>query len=188
MISRGVSGLRLESGETYEDLRITGEALDGDNLRLLELRRVHLVDCDLSNAQWVLPRLTDVTFEGCRTTGFQIHQGRGEGVTVRDCRGRYLQLLNCDWKASRFERCQLTESSIMDCRLGGSLFRECDLSGTVLERCEMRDADLRGCDIGGLRATVDDLAGAILDPDQAAAVLRGQAEIIVVPLGVPVTR
>ena len=53
----------------------------------------------------------------------------------------------------------------------------------VLSGVRLKGADLRGCRIDGIRATLDDLSGSILDPRQAAAVLAGQAEISVRELG-----
>ena len=87
----------------------------------------------------------------------------------------------------RFERCYLPESSLIRTDLTRASFTECDLSMAVLSGSRMRGADLRGCRTGGIRATLDDLAGAILDPDQAAAVLLGHADIRVLPLGVDPT-
>jgi len=54
-------------------------------------------------------------------------------------------------------------------------------------RLELPDADVRGCATGGLRAATDELAGTVLDPEQAAAVVRGQAGIRVLPLTVEST-
>jgi hypothetical protein len=45
-------------------------------------------------------------------------------------------------------------------------------------------ADLRGSRLGGLRATWEELAGVILDPAQAMAVLKGHAGITGLPVGV----
>lgn len=71
----------------------------------------------------------------------------------------------------------------MDCELLEAVFAECDLADAVLSGSRLRGTDLRGCIIRGLRASIDDLAGSVLDPEQAAAVLMGEAGIRVLPVG-----
>jgi uncharacterized protein YjbI with pentapeptide repeats len=176
----------FENGETYAGLELQGESLQSGRLRLVELRDSRMVDCDLSNAEWDRLRLVRVTLERCRLTGLRILHGRGSRVTFLNCQARYLQLEQCRWTEARFQDCQLMEASVLDCDLGGAVFRDCDLTGSVVSRSRLHGADIRGCDTSGLRAGVDDLAGAILDAEQAAALLRGQANIHVLPLGVDV--
>ena len=61
---------------------------------------------------------------------------------------------------------------------------DCDLTDTVLTGSRLPGADLRESRLAGLRATWEELAGAILDPEQATAVLKGHAGITVLPAGV----
>jgi hypothetical protein len=50
----------------------------------------------------------------------------------------------------------------------------------------LNGADLRGCRIDGIRAGLDDLAGSVIDPRQAAAILFGHASIRVLEEGEPI--
>jgi uncharacterized protein YjbI with pentapeptide repeats len=102
---------------------------------------------------------------------------------VVDCHGRYAQFEGIEMKEARFERCQLGEASFQRCSLERATFRECDLRSAVLSGVRLQGADLRGCRVDGIRAGLDDLAGAVLDPAQAAAVLFGQASITVLEEG-----
>ncbi len=173
----------FESGESYYDFEVRG-ALLANRLRMVQLIRGRFVDCDLSNAEWELPSLTDVSFERCRMTGFRLLQGRGGPVSFENCLGRYLQVDGCQFRKSRFTDCQLVEASFIRCRLPGAVITGCDLTNSVVSGSQFPKADLRGSRIGGLRATWDELAGVILDPEQAVAVLKGHADITVLPLGV----
>jgi fluoroquinolone resistance protein len=172
----------LEDTESYDGLTLQGERLSDQRLRMVGLRRTRLIDCDLSNAQWERPHLTEVVFERCRLTGFRLSQARGAEVVFTGCQAQYLQLEGCQLKKTRFERCVLTDSTLMRSQLAGALFKESDLSGAVLTGSSLRGGDLRGCRIGGIRAAIADLAGTTLDPEQAAALLLGEAEINVRPL------
>src|SRR5215472_12325678 len=175
--------VELRSGETAEGVRLAGRSLAGLGLRMTQLVRCRLTDCDLSNAEWTLCRLEEVRFERCRLTGFRLAECRGVDVAFHDCAGRYLQVHGCRLEEVRFERCQLGETTLMQSELVRAVFAECDLTGSVVARSRLRGADLRGCGISGIRATIDDLAGTVLDPEQAAALLLGEAGIRVLPLG-----
>jgi uncharacterized protein YjbI with pentapeptide repeats len=192
---------RLADLETYTDLRLDGGELSGvrgasivggrlrgvslagQSFRLLHLERVVLEECDLSNCEWELPLLEEVELNGCRMTGFRIRGGKGIELTLRDCHGRYAQFEKVELKEARFERCQLGESSFLGCALDRAVFAECDLRGAVMSGVRLKGADLRGCQIDGIRASLDDLAGATLDPRQAAAILHGHAAIKVLEIG-----
>jgi uncharacterized protein YjbI with pentapeptide repeats len=174
--------MELESGETYSDFEIQGTSIAG-RLRMLDLKKGRFVDCDLSNAEWELPALKEITFQRCRITGFRMLRGRGTQVTFRECRGRYLQLERCELKDSRFEECELVESSFVDCQLPEAVIRGCDLTDSVFTGSRFPKADLRESRLGGLRATWAELAGVTLDPEQAVAVLQGHAGIAVLPPG-----
>jgi uncharacterized protein YjbI with pentapeptide repeats len=172
----------LEDTETYDGLTLQGERLSDQRLRMVGLRRSRLVDCDLSNAQWERPHLAEVVFERCRLTGFRLSQARGTDVIFTDCQAQYLQLEGCQLKKARFERCVLTDSTLMGSQLPDAVFQDSDLSGVVMSGSSLRGGDLRGCRIGGIRVAIADLAGTTLDPEQAAAVLLGEAGINVRPL------
>jgi uncharacterized protein YjbI with pentapeptide repeats len=176
--------VELESGESYEDFELRGASLAGQ-VRMLDLRRGILLDCDLSNAEWELPSLSEVVFERCRMTGFRMLRGRGGPLSLKSCLGRYLQMERCELKDVRFDACELVEASLFECQLPGAVISDCDLTGSVLTGSRLPGADLRGSRLGGLRATWEELAGVILDPEQAMGLLKGHAGITVLPAGVP---
>jgi uncharacterized protein YjbI with pentapeptide repeats len=168
---------------SVEGGRWRGVSLAGQTFRLLHLAGLHLEECDLSNCEWELPLLEEVVLEGCRLTGFRFRGGKAIELRLKSCHGQYAQFEGVQLKDARFEGCQLGDSSFLRCELDRSVFTGCDLRGVVLSGVRLRGADLRGCRIDGIRATLDDLSGSILDPRQAAAVLAGQAEISVREIG-----
>ncbi|GAC1613539.1 MAG: hypothetical protein NVS9B1_22190 [Candidatus Dormibacteraceae bacterium] len=193
--------MELADSETYTDLRLDGGtlagvrgaaihggllrgvSLAGQAFRLLHLERVRFDDCDLSNCDLEIPFLDEVIFQGCRLTGLRVRGGRAVDLSLQESHGQYAQFDGTEMRASRFERCQLGEVTFDGADLTRSVFSDCDLRGAVLMRVRMRGTDLRGCRIDGLRATLDDLSGAVLDPRQAAAILHGQASITVLEPG-----
>ena len=160
-------------------------SLAGQAFRLLHLSRVKLEECDLSNCEWELPLLEEVELNGCRMTGFRLRGGKALDLTLRECHGQYAQFEGAALKDARFERCKLGDSSFLRCELDRATFADCDLQGAVLAGVRLHGTDLRGCRIDGIRASLDDLSGSILDPRQAAAVLAGQADITVREVGEP---
>ena len=166
--------------------RFKGVSLAGESFRLLHLERVTLEGCDLSNCELELPLLEEVELTGCRLTGFRLHGGRGVSLKLSDCSGRYAQFDGAELKEARFDRCELAEASFHRCSLDRAVFSACDLRGAVFGGVRLNGADLRDCRIDGIRASLDDLAGAIIDPRQAAAFLFGQASITVLEPGEPI--
>lgn len=144
---------------------------------------MRLEECDLSNCEWELPFLDEVELAGCRLTGFRIRGGKAVGLHLRECHCQYAQFDGVDLKEARFDACQLGDSSFQRCALDRAVFADCDLRSTVLAGVRLNGADLRGCRIDGIRTGLDDLAGALLDPRQAAAILFGHASITVLEPG-----
>jgi uncharacterized protein YjbI with pentapeptide repeats len=193
--------VRLEDSESYTELkleggvlpgvrgasvsggRLRGVSLAGQVFRLLHLEKVRLEECDLSNCEWEMPSLEEVELTGCRLTGFRIRGGRAVELKLRECYGQYAQFDGVELKEARFDGCQLGEASFVRCALDRAVFADCDLRGTVMAGVRLNGADLRDCRIDGIRAGLDDLAGAILDPRQAAAILFGHAAITVLEPG-----
>ncbi|MDQ6691628.1 MAG: pentapeptide repeat-containing protein [Candidatus Dormibacteraeota bacterium] len=170
-------------GVTVRGGRFRGVSLAGQHFRLLHLNQVEFDECDLSNCEWELPLLDEVSLRGCRMTGFRLRGGRALDLNLSRCHGQYAQVENIELKGASFAECQFADSTFSRCRLDGAVFTECDLRNIVLSGSRLKGTDLRGSRIDGLRATLDDLSGAILDPRQAAAVLFGQAQITVLESG-----
>src|SRR5450759_4701401 len=108
--------------------------------------------------------------------------GSSAGMTTR----RLQYTRQHDHRVSRRHAAGSSSSrALMECVLSDATFVSCDLTRAVLTRSPLNGADLRGCEIAGIRATLTDLAGTVLDLEQAAAVLRRQAGVTVLPVGVP---
>ena len=97
----------------------------------LSARRVQLLRCPLTGAEFAESALGDVTFDECRVDLVGIRHAKLERVVFRDC------------------------------RMGESDFSGASLKDVVCERCELREAmfssarlqrvELRGCDLASLR-------------------------------------
>ena len=172
-------------GASVRGGRFRGVSLAGQSFRLLHLEEVVLEECDLSNSEWELPFLESLEMRGCRLTGFRMRSGKAPRLKLAACHGRYAQFEEMELKDARFEGSQLAEASFLRCALDRAVFSECDLRASVFAGVRMNGADLRGCQVDGIRASLDDLAGSVLDPRQAAAVLFGHASIRVLEPGEP---
>lgn len=172
-------------GLQRSDAVLDGARFQPGVYKFIDLERVTLVGCDLSNCVWERARLADVELRACRLTGFELVEARADGLKLDGCRGQYLQVVKSELKHATWTGCDFVDATITASRLLGAVFSACSLRGSVWSGCNLHGADLRGCDTGGLRATLDNFAGAALDPAQAAALLRAAHDIRVLAEGEP---
>jgi uncharacterized protein YjbI with pentapeptide repeats len=177
--------LAAGSGLQIVDRVVEGARFQEGTFRFLSVERTRLIDCDLSNCVWERARLENVEFRGCRLTGFALVESKGDDVRFEGCRGQYVRIVKADMKSAAFVDCKLPDATFAEARLLRARFEGCELQRSVWSDCNLHGADLRGCDTGGMRAQTRDLAGAVLDPAQATALLAA-LDIRVLEEGEPI--
>jgi uncharacterized protein YjbI with pentapeptide repeats len=156
------------------------------SMRKTHLKKVQVLDsrlvvCDLANAEWAEATLCRVELIGCHLTGFQCSEALIQDVLFKECSGSFAQFALATFKAVRFEHCDLSEVNFMEASFSGVSIVECDLHNADFSGTRLVGVDLRGCRIDGVRVGPDELKGAVIDPQQALAFVRGMG-VIVAPL------
>lgn len=179
----------LASGDTHEELALTGTALaaqnaggvsfhearwtnvdiSGSRLEQLELRDCALDVCDLANLDGRRANLTRVSIENSRLTGIELNEAVIRDVTIRASRIDLASLSFSRLERVTFEDCRLEQADFLDAQLDSVRFHGCglagaDFRGAQLHRCEFR----RSSDLTGLQG-VQSLRGAAMEwPDIVA--------------------
>lgn len=112
--------------------------------------------------------------------GAYLDRTRGMGMTLRSCNLYAAHLDGASFGGSPLVRLRLDEASLRNADLRGCVLDECTLVGAELTGARMEGADLRGAALGECDAArLACLRGAILNPDQAAAILAQVAGVVV---------
>lgn len=194
LTGESLRGLDL-SGWTFlncvlDDAVLTGTDLSRSVWRRGSARQAKLLDADLvdasfygvdfSGARLSGSLLTDTLFDGCRAMGAYLDRTRGMGMTLRSCNLYAAHLDDASFGGAPLVRLRLDEASLRNADLRGCVLDECTLVGAELTGARMEGTDLRGAALGECDADrLACLRGAILNPDQAAAILTQVAGVVV---------
>ena len=185
----GLGGWTFEDC-VLDDAVLTGADLSGSRWRGGSAKQAKLIDADLvdahfhavdlSRARLTGSLLTDTVFDGCRAMGAYLDRTRGLNVRLQGCNfyAANLDGLTCGGKPllhNRFDESTLRKADLHDCVLDGSSLNGADLAGARLDGADLREATLGECDLERLTH----LAGAIISPEQAAAMLAEAVRLVV---------
>lgn len=154
---------------TFESVVFHNGKLSATILPGVHLRDAQLNACDLAEADWERADLARVELLSCRMLGFKATEAVIQDAMFKDCDARYAVLFSARFKATRFERCMLGETSFQEADLSGVIFRDCDLRQADLRGAKLTGADFRGSQVEGMRVGPADVRGAIIEPGQAIA-------------------
>jgi len=143
-----------------------------------QFKKVQLLDsrfttCDLANAEWAEANFRRVELIDCQLTGFRAIEAVVQDTLFKECKGSFAQFRFATLKQVRFEHCDLSEADFQEASLSDVTFIGCNLHNVEMSGAKLVGVDLRGSKIDGLRAGLNELKGAILDPGQALAFVRG---------------
>ena len=143
-----------------------------------QFKKVQLLDsrfttCDLANTEWTEANVRRVELIDCQLTGFHAIEAIVQDTLFKGCKGSFAQFRFATLKQVRFEHCDLSEADFQEANLSDVTFIGCNLHNVEMSGAKLARVDLRGSKIDGLRAGLNELKGAILDPGQALAFVRG---------------
>ncbi len=133
----------------------------------LRVRDAHMRSCEMRNGSFVDLDAARMALDGCRGLGADV-----SGMTLRDamiggCDLRMVRAFGVRMTRCFLESCDLREAEFEESTLDRVVFRNCDLRGARLLRTPLRTVDLRGSRLDGIGLSPDQLAGAIITPEQA---------------------
>ncbi len=149
-----------------------------NKLQLLDCR---FTGCDIANAEWAESNFHRVELLTCHCTGFRAIEAQFQDVFFKECHATLAQFRFSTFKSIRFEHCDLSEADFQEATLSNITFIDCNLRNASFSGAKLVGVDLRGSQIEGLRAGFNELKGAILDPTQALAFVRGMGIQVKLP-------
>jgi uncharacterized protein YjbI with pentapeptide repeats len=100
--------------------------------------------------------------------GLKAIESKVRDVVFTACNGNLMQLRFASFGSVRFEDCNLKEADFQSADLSTVVFTRCDLRGSQMSGAKLAGTSFCGSNIDGLTVNQKDIAGAIVDPMQAA--------------------
>lgn len=183
---------KFDESESYDNIilsnsDITGEKIDYVSLKHSYLKNITMKEtqfmrfdisdvcfenCDLANAKWEKPILHRIEFVGCRLTGINMIESYGRNIIFKDCNGKFGSFRFGNLQLVSFENCNLSSANFQKSELSNVRFINCDLRNLELSGAKLKETDFRGSKIEGIRVSINDMRGSIIDPNQAADILE----------------
>lgn len=158
---------------TFDQVLFQSIRMSNTRLKKVQLLDSRFTTCDLANAEWAEANLRRVELIDCQLTGFRAIEAVVQDALFKGCNGSFAQFRFATLKQVRFEHCDLSEADFQEASLSDVTFIGCNLHHVEMSGAKLVGVDLRGSKIDGLRAGLNELKGAILDPGQALAFVRG---------------
>jgi uncharacterized protein YjbI with pentapeptide repeats len=125
------------------------------------------VNCTFTNCSFF-----DATFTGCKLVGSMFDRCSFGLLKVTGGDWSFAGLPGADLSKSEIIGVRMRECDLTGAKLAGATLRDVDLSGALLHRTDLTRADLRGSDLSTLDPLAASLRDAVVDPDQAVALVQ----------------
>ncbi|MBO0782512.1 MAG: pentapeptide repeat-containing protein, partial [Ktedonobacteraceae bacterium] len=99
----------------------------------------------------------------------------------KDCQCVFAQFRFARIRSVLFSHCDLHEADFQGASLKDVVFDDCNLTGVELSGATLSNVDLRSSKIDNMRAGPRELQGAIIEPQQALAFVRGMGIEVKLP-------
>jgi uncharacterized protein YjbI with pentapeptide repeats len=112
----------------------------------------------------------DATFTDCKLVGSMFDRCTYDLLRCAGGDWSFVGLPGADLRRASFSRLRMREADLTRARCDGGRLLDVDLSGASLRGASFVRTDLRGSDLSALDPTATDVAGAIIDTDQAITI------------------
>jgi uncharacterized protein YjbI with pentapeptide repeats len=153
----------------FDQVILRNTVLDETRLVDAQCIDVQFDGCAAVNARWEKIHLQRVEWANARLSGIRLNDARIENLVMHGCQLDFALFWAARLEHARFEDCRLVEASFEGAKLDGVIFRNCDLSRADMRGASLAGADLRGSILHGMQIGPKELAGAIVEPEQAIA-------------------
>jgi uncharacterized protein YjbI with pentapeptide repeats len=137
------------------NLKVNALHLSELNLDHVEVRDLHLVDCELHATKFIDSKLHNVRFDRCKCDAAIFAGASLEHVHMTDCSLRRAKFQNATLKGMDFRSCQLQVADFTNANLRSADFRGVDCKGISFRDADLRSANFIGAtnlDAGALAA------------------------------------
>jgi uncharacterized protein YjbI with pentapeptide repeats len=145
-------------------------------------RGVRFEDCQFFNVRFNASRHTDsaflrcafrrcnlfeADFTGCKLVGSTFHESQLRPLSVTGGDWSFVGLAGADLRAAALRGVRMREVDLTGANLKDAVLSNVDLTGAQLRDARLSGADLRGSDLTALDPRTCEIAGAIVDANQA---------------------
>lgn len=114
--------------------------------------------------------LFDSHWQGCKLTGSSFTDCDLRPLTVTGGDWSFVGLADADLRSVVLRDVRMREADLTAANLTGATLSHVDLSGAQLAQAILAKADLRGSDLSALDPRACDIAGSVIDADQAVVI------------------
>jgi fluoroquinolone resistance protein len=111
--------------------------------------------------------LFQADFSGCKLVGSTFHDTSLRPLTVTGGDWSFVSLAGADLRTAVFRGVRMREADLSGANLKDAVLSNVDLSAAQLRNARLSGTDLRGSDLTGLDPRTCEIAGAIVDANQA---------------------
>lgn len=154
------------------DTVATGATFEHCTFRDCDLNVSRFTDSAFVNCTFVRSSLFGAHLHGCKLVGTQFERCRFGAFEAVGGSWRFVRLPGADLRKTTFRRVDLREADLSGARFGGATLHHLDLLGAELHETDFTGADLRGSDLSTFDLTTTVVRNAIVDLDQAVALVR----------------
>jgi len=109
----------------------------------------------------------ETTFTGCKLVGSSFNRCKLDLLKISDGDWSFVGLAGADLRTATIEGVRMREADLTRARFDGAELRNVDLSGAAVQGATFAGTDLRGSDLSAFDPVATELAGAIVDWEQA---------------------
>lgn len=173
---RIISDARIEDCELYnhtafracfDRVVFSNVVVRGTSLRRAEFTDVLFDNCDLSNMDLTEAIFHRVTFRSCKLLGIDLSEATLRNVQFEQCYADYAVLRFADIKNVRLEKSSFAKADFFKMSLSHTYFYDTNLDQAQFSQTKLAGIDLSRCQFDALGATLEDLRGCIISPEQA---------------------
>jgi uncharacterized protein YjbI with pentapeptide repeats len=141
-------------------------------LSFVEITDVMLQTCDFANSRWDWFAANRVHFKSCRLLGFKAIDSEIVSARFDDCLMELSQFRFAKMPGAYFDHCDLRHADFSGADLTNATFADCDLSDAAFSQAKCRGVDFRSSKLDRLTVGPAELSGVIIDPVQAAELVK----------------
>lgn len=162
---------------TFLDVDLTeasgsGVTFEHCTFRDCDLNAARFTDSAFVNCTFVRSSLFGARLEGCKLVGTAFDRCRFGAFEAVGGSWRFVRLPAADLRKTTFRRVDLREADLSAARFGGATLHHLDLVGAELHQTDFTGADLRGSDLSTFDLRDAVVRKAVVDLDQAVALVR----------------
>lgn len=152
----------------FDRVKFVNVNFRGTSLRKTEFTDVVFDNCDLSNIDFGESVFHRVTFHQCKLLGMDFSEATLRNTVFEKCYADYAVLRFVSAKQVKFVSSSFAKADFFKMTISNLLFDETKLDQAQFSQTKLNGIDLSNCEFDSLGASLEDLQGCIISPEQAS--------------------